>query len=88
MNVIFNVDEVQGVVLDGELDSPKGGYRMQGREVRKTGDRSYQFVDGRFTTCRCPEKDQRDPWAIRARSATLDIDGYGRARNSTRQRRR
>jgi lipopolysaccharide assembly outer membrane protein LptD (OstA) len=79
----FNVDLEQGVVLDGELDSPKGGYRMQGREVRKVGDQTYEFVDGRFTTCRCPEKHDRDPWALKAKEAELDIDGYGRARNST-----
>ena len=79
----FNIDTTQGLVLDGELDSPGGGYRMQGREVRKTGDQTYEFEDGRFTTCRCPEKGGRDPWAIKAEQATLDFDGYGRARNTT-----
>jgi lipopolysaccharide assembly outer membrane protein LptD (OstA) len=79
----FNIDTVEGVVYDGELDSPGGGYRMQGREVRKTGPNSYSFVGGRFTTCRCPEKTDRDPWAVRAQKADLDLDGYGRARNST-----
>lgn len=79
----FDVDTIRGVVFDGELDSPKGGYRMQGREVRKTGADTWEFDGARFTTCRCPEPDQRDPWAIRADKATLDLEGYGRARNST-----
>jgi lipopolysaccharide assembly outer membrane protein LptD (OstA) len=79
----FDIDTTKGIVLDGELDSPVGGYRMQGREVRKTGDQTYEFEGGRFTTCRCPKKEQRDPWAVRAQKAELDIDGYGRARNST-----
>jgi lipopolysaccharide assembly outer membrane protein LptD (OstA) len=79
----FNIDTTQGLVLEGELDSPGGGFRMQGKEVRKTGDQTYEFEDGRFTTCRCPGKDQRDPWAIRAKKASLDFDGYGRARNAT-----
>ena len=79
----FDIDTVEGVVYDGELDSAGGGYRMQGREVRKTGPNSYSFDGARFTTCRCPEKDDRDPWAIRAQKADLDLDGYGRARNST-----
>lgn len=79
----FNIDSTQGVVLDGELESQIGGYKMQGREVRKTGEQTYEFDHGRFTTCRCPEPDQRDPWAVKAQTASLDLDGYGRARNST-----
>jgi lipopolysaccharide assembly outer membrane protein LptD (OstA) len=79
----FDTETLQGVVYDGELDSPEGGYRLQGAEVRKTGDDTYEFVDGRFTTCRCPKPDARDPWAIRAKQARLDLDGYGRARNTS-----
>jgi lipopolysaccharide assembly outer membrane protein LptD (OstA) len=79
----FNIDDVVGVVFDGELDSVGGGYRMQGGEVRKTGPNSYEFIDGRFTTCRCPKDTDRDPWAVRAKKANLDLDGFGRARNST-----
>jgi lipopolysaccharide assembly outer membrane protein LptD (OstA) len=79
----FNIDTVEGVVYDGELDAVGGGYRMQGREVRKTGPNSYSFDGARFTTCRCPKDTDRDPWAVRAQKADLDLDGYGRARNST-----
>jgi lipopolysaccharide assembly outer membrane protein LptD (OstA) len=79
----FNIDDTRGLVLDGELDSPGGGYRMSGREVRKTGDQTYEFEDAHFTTCRCPKKESREPWAIEAKEAKLDLDGYGRARNST-----
>jgi len=78
----FDTETLQGVVYEGELDSPVGNYRMQGREVRKTGEATYEFEDARFTTCRCPDKDARPPWAIRAQKASLDFDGYGRARNS------
>lgn len=81
----FNLDDTRGLVLDGELDSPGNGYRMAGREVRKTGDQTYEFKDAHFTTCRCPEKESREPWAIEAKEASLDLDGYGRARNSTLQ---
>ena len=79
----FDIDTIEGVVYDGELDSAGGGYRMQGREVRKTGPNSYAFDGARFTTCRCPDETDRDPWAVRAQKADLDLDGYGRARNST-----
>lgn len=79
----FNIDDTKGLVLDGELDSPGGGYRMAGREVQKTGDQTYEFKDAHFTTCRCPKKESREPWAITAQEANLDLDGYGRARNTT-----
>ena len=68
----FDIDTIEGVVYDGELDSAGGGYRMQGREVRKTGPNSYAFDGARFTTCRCPDETDRDPWAVRAQKADLD----------------
>jgi len=79
----FNVDTTKGFVLQGELDSPVGGYRMKGEEIQKTGPETYAFKNAYFTTCRCPKKDERDPWAVTAKTATLDLEGYGRARNGT-----
>jgi lipopolysaccharide assembly outer membrane protein LptD (OstA) len=81
--VEFDVDTVQGLVRDGEIDSPDGQFRAQGEEIRKTGERSYSFRRGVFTTCRCPNKDERVPWQIRAREAELDIGGYGTVRDAT-----
>ena len=79
----FDVDSLQGVVYDGRLDAQASRFRMEGAEVRKTGESTYSFKEGSFTSCRCPEPTQRDPWRIKAKQADLEADGYGTARNST-----
>jgi LPS-assembly protein len=80
--VHFDVDTLQGILFDGELDAATSGFRLAGEEVRKTGELTYTFRNGSFTTCRCPEEG-RDPWTIEADEADLEIDGYGTARNTT-----
>lgn len=79
--VQFDVDDVEGLVRNGEIDSPAGQFRAAGEEIRKTGKRSYSFRRGVFTTCRCP-KGEREPWQIRAREAELDVGGYGTVRDA------
>ncbi len=79
----FDVDTLQGVVFRGRLDSQSSRFKMQGDEVRKTGENTYVFDEGVFTTCRCPDADDREPWQIRAQHADLEVEGYGTARNST-----
>lgn len=81
--VQFGIDSMQGLVFDGRLDARTSSFRMEGAEVQRTGEQTYSFRDGRFTTCRCPEEGERDPWAIRASKADLEIGGYGTARNTT-----
>jgi lipopolysaccharide assembly outer membrane protein LptD (OstA) len=79
----FDVDSLQGVVYDGRLDAQASRFKMAGAEVRKTGESSYTFKEGSFTSCRCPEPSQRDPWLIKAKQADLEANGYGQVRNST-----
>lgn len=78
----YDTRTLQGVVYDGRLASGPRGFRLEGREVRKTGEATYEFEDGVFTTCRCPGGG-RDPWKIRAQQAEVEVGGYGTARNST-----
>ncbi len=80
--LVFEVDSLRGVVFEGRLDARDSEFVMTGREVRKTGDETYEFEEGTFTTCRCPD-DGTEPWKIRAESADLEVGGYGTARNST-----
>ena len=54
---------------------------MSGAEIAKTGEQTYRFENGRFTTCRC-EEGEREPWEIEAEQAELEIGGYGTARNT------
>ena len=79
----FDVDDFTGLVYRGELESEESGYVLEGREVQKTGPKTYVFHDGAFTTCRCPEEGDREPWKIRAERAEIELDGSATARNST-----
>ena len=80
--VEFNLTTLQGVLLMAHFDASKNRFRMEGEEIVKTGDRTYTFERGRFTTCRCPD-DHEDPWRIHADSADLEVEGYAVARNTT-----
>jgi lipopolysaccharide assembly outer membrane protein LptD (OstA) len=80
--VEFNITTLQGVLLMAHFDASKNRFRMEGEEIVKTGDRTYTFERGRFTTCRCPDE-TADPWEIRAESADLEVEGYAVARNTT-----
>jgi lipopolysaccharide assembly outer membrane protein LptD (OstA) len=79
----FDADDLQGVVYDGVLDAPDTGFQMRGREIARTGEDTYHFEDGIFTTCICPNPEDRKPWQIEAGEADLEIGGYGTARNTT-----
>jgi lipopolysaccharide assembly outer membrane protein LptD (OstA) len=81
--VEFHLDSFEGVVFDGNLDARTSSFRMTGEEVQRTGENTYTFHEGRFTTCRCPQEGDRDPWSIRAEEADLEVGGYGTARNTT-----
>jgi lipopolysaccharide assembly outer membrane protein LptD (OstA) len=81
--VQFNANDMTGVVFRGRLDSKSSLFEMEGREVQKTGEKTYRFTDGRFTSCRCPDPDDDIPWHLTAQKADLEIEGYARARNAT-----
>jgi lipopolysaccharide assembly outer membrane protein LptD (OstA) len=80
--VEFNIETLQGVMFLGRFDDSKQRFKMSGEEIVKTGDQTYTFEKGLFTTCRCPDEG-RDPWDIRAETADLDFDSYATARNTT-----
>ena len=80
--VEFNLTTLQGVLLMAHFEASRNRFRMEGEEIVKTGDRTYTFERGRFTTCHCPD-DAEDPWQIRADSADLEVEGYAFARNTT-----
>ena len=81
--VEFDVDTLEGVMFDAEFDVPSNRLEMRGVEVAKTGDRTYTFKHGSFTTCRCPDPEAREPWQIEADEANLEIEGYGVTKNTT-----
>ena len=81
--VEFDVEDMQGALFDARFDVPSDHMRMQGAMIAKTGDQTYSFEKGVFTSCRCPDPEAEDPWRIRAESADLEVGGYGTARDTT-----
>ena len=79
----FDADSLEGVIFDGRMDAPETGFQMRGSAIARTGDETYHFEDGVFTTCICPDPEERKPWQIEAGEADLEIGGYGTARNTT-----
>jgi LPS-assembly protein len=78
----FDLDDMRGVMFDARFDVPSGHLRLEGAEIAKTGEQTWSFEKGVFTTCRCPEPEAEDPWRVRAESADLEIGGYGTARDT------
>jgi len=81
--VQFDLETIQGVVRGGTLESESTAFRIRAAEIVKTGRRTFSFRDGEFTTCRCPEPEDREPWVLRSEDADLEVEGYATARNTT-----
>ena len=64
----FQIDSAKGVVFDGKLEGGGTRFLMSGDTIQKTGENTYVFDEGQFTSCKCPE-DGREPWAITADKA-------------------
>ncbi len=78
----FEIDTLKGIVIDGFLDARASGFEMTGETIHKTGEETYTFDDGTFTTCRCPEEG-RNPWEIRAKKTDVEVGGYATTRNTS-----
>jgi lipopolysaccharide assembly outer membrane protein LptD (OstA) len=81
--VHFELDTIQGVVHGGTLESESTRFRASAARIAKTGALTYSFRDGSFTTCRCPDPEDTDPWELRSEEAELEVEGYATARNTT-----
>ena len=79
----FDLDTLEGVMLDGYLDTGGGGMRIWADEMAKTGEDTYDIRHGTFTTCRCEDEEGRKPWEIQAGHADVEVGGYGTATNTT-----
>lgn len=72
----FDVYGVRGVVRDGSFESSAGQFRATGKVIEKTGEDTYAFTEGVFTTCRCPDEEDTPPWQVKAEEAEVEIGGY------------
>jgi lipopolysaccharide assembly outer membrane protein LptD (OstA) len=79
----FDIHNLEGVLYRAHFESDASRFVAEGDTIAKTGGQTYRFENGTFTTCQCPEEDQRPPWRIRAKEADVEIEGYGTTRNTT-----
>lgn len=79
----FDVDTLRGILFDAEIDTGADGFVVAGRELERRSDVDYAVRDGGFTSCRCPEEDDREPWRVETDAGEVELGGYGHARNST-----
>ena len=76
--VEFNIDTLQGVSFDASLDSQSSEFKLSGKEIERTGEDTYRFKEGTFSTCDCPEEGQKDPWELRPKRPTWKSTVMGR----------
>lgn len=79
----FDLDQLTGVMFEADIDTGEDGFLVAGRELQRKSEVDYGVREGGFTSCRCPEEDDRDPWRIETSDADLELGGYGQAKNST-----
>src|SRR5262245_4294261 len=74
--VEFELETIQGVLHGARLESQTSRFRASATEIAKTGARTYSFREGHFTTCRCPDPADTDPWVLESEEAKLEVEGY------------
>ncbi len=79
----FEVDDLQGIVFQGKLETGGNNFLATGDTIKRTGEQEYVFTDAVFTTCRCPDPSAREPWRIEAAEADLEFGGYAVTKSTT-----
>ena len=81
--VEFEIETIEGVLHGARLESQTSRFRASAAEISKTGAKTYSFREGRFTTCRCPDPEETDPWVLTSEEAKIEVEGYAVAKNTT-----
>jgi len=79
----FDYEGQQGLVLSGRLDLGEDDFRMAAGELIQTSKDNYEARDASFTSCRCPEVEDRLPWQINASYADVELGGYAMVTNNS-----
>ncbi len=74
-----NLAKETGIIHNGTIFLQDGNYYISGQTLRKTGEFTYDAVEGTITTC---SGDQPD-WKITGKDIEVTIDGYGRTSHAT-----
>ncbi len=74
----FDLDTKTGTMTEAS-GQVSADYFFRGREVSKTGDDTYEVVDGLFTSC----KQEVPDWSFRLGRATVEVGGYAHVKHAT-----
>lgn len=81
--VEFDQRGQQGLVLTGRLDLGEDDFLIAAGELIQTARDHYDARSASFTTCRCPDDEDRLPWQINAGTADVELGGYAMVTNTT-----
>jgi lipopolysaccharide assembly outer membrane protein LptD (OstA) len=76
-----DLETLEIVANRATVDSAQPGFFISGSEIARTGPESYTVQNGLFTSCRCPKKGGRQPWAIETGEAEVTVGGYAVAKD-------
>ncbi|MFP6607877.1 MAG: LptA/OstA family protein, partial [Myxococcota bacterium] len=79
----FDVRGEQGFVLGGRLDLGEDDFLMAAGELVQTGKDTYEARGASFTSCRCPDDEDRLPWQINTSRADVELGGYAMVTNNS-----
>jgi LPS-assembly protein len=74
----YDLDDKTGVLTEAR-GYVSTDYFFSGKEVRKTGDRTYTVIDGVFTSC----AQDVPPWSFKAHRTNIVVDGYARTHGAS-----
>lgn len=72
---------LQIVSRKGKVESDLGIFEAD--VVERISDKEYRLRDGSFSACRCPPENERLPWQLDVKEATLEVGGYAKAKGIT-----
>ena len=79
----FDYEGRHGRLFAARLDLGEDDFKIAAAELAQIEEDHYEAVDASFSTCRCPDDEDRLPWQINAGTADVEVGGYATARNAT-----
>lgn len=71
--LVYHLEEQRGFFENGRLFISESQFRVRGRRIERTGERTYVVDDAGLTTC----EGERPDWEITASRISLTLEGYG-----------
>ena len=75
----LNLATEEGIIHGGSLFLHKNNFRIQGNQIKQTGENSFQAHTASMTTC----NGEKPAWKITSRNLNVTIEGYGVAYHAT-----